>query len=146
MSHIVSECVAEDPDGMPPPVGERSEERIGGRSAREHLAGGFTFAEFPISLNAANTGRPRGRSPDVVDFGAVATNVTARVANEMVAGSRRKTVTRDRNFLNDNLPAEAQTPNAAIVSIPLLDEGAAPKRTAGHAALENAQSVLKRTF
>ncbi|KAA0723189.1 Dysferlin Dystrophy-associated fer-1-like protein [Triplophysa tibetana] len=79
---------------MPPPVGERSEERIGVRSAREHLAGGFTFAEFPISLNAANTGRPRGRSPDVVDFGAVATNVTARVANEMVAGSRRKTVTR----------------------------------------------------
>ncbi|KAA0718436.1 hypothetical protein E1301_Tti001842 [Triplophysa tibetana] len=87
-SHIVSECVREDPDGMPPPVGERYEERIGVRSAREHLAGGFTFAEFPISLTLLTW----------VVIRAVATDVTAQVANEMVAGSRRKTATRDRNF------------------------------------------------
>ncbi|KAA0717816.1 Gamma-aminobutyric acid receptor subunit beta-1 GABA(A) receptor subunit beta-1 [Triplophysa tibetana] len=43
---------------------------------------------IPYITNAANTGRLRGRSPDVADFGAVATNVTARVADEMVAGSR----------------------------------------------------------
>ncbi|KAA0713262.1 hypothetical protein E1301_Tti009318 [Triplophysa tibetana] len=73
---------AEDPDGMPPPVGERSGERIGVRSA-----------------------------------------LRVRCVNE-------------RSFS----VLEAQRPNAAIVSIPLLDEGAAPKRTAGHAALENSQS------
>ncbi|KAA0708121.1 hypothetical protein E1301_Tti022004 [Triplophysa tibetana] len=32
---------------------------------------------------------------------------------------------------------DAQTLDAAIVSAPLLDEGAAPKRTVGHAALDN---------
>ncbi|KAA0702456.1 hypothetical protein E1301_Tti019020 [Triplophysa tibetana] len=88
MSHIVSECVREDTDGITPPVGERLEERIGVRSAREHLAAGFTFAVFPILLTLLTW----------VVIGAVATDVTAQVADEMVAGSRRKTTTRDRNF------------------------------------------------
>ncbi|KAA0715922.1 hypothetical protein E1301_Tti007045 [Triplophysa tibetana] len=70
-SHIVSECVREDPDGMPPPVGERLEERIGVRSAREHLAGGFTFAEFPISLTLLTW----------VVIRAVATDVTAQTTD-----------------------------------------------------------------
>ncbi|KAA0713117.1 Sushi, nidogen and EGF-like domain-containing protein 1 [Triplophysa tibetana] len=66
----------EDPDGVPPSVGERSKERVGVRPARERLAGGCTVTEVPKSLTPLT-------GPEIW---AVAIDVTARVADEMLAG------------------------------------------------------------